>query len=141
TGASFLPKAGQWMNQIKVFFGVLLLAVAIWLLERILPGNLSLLLWALLALVYGIVLGALEPAASAAQRLVKGLVWVLLVYGVLAFAGVMMGNSHPLQPLPPITAGTDIGVGVSAYTPCYNAGSVADLEQRSTTAPGPVMLD
>lgn len=141
TGASFLPKAGQWMNQIKVFFGVLLLGVAIWLLERILPGNLSLLLWALLALVYGIVLGALEPAASAAQRLVKGLGWVLLVYGVLAFTGVLMGNNNPLQPLQPVTGGTDNRVSVSASTPFYKTDSVAELEQRIATAPGLVMLD
>lgn len=141
TGASFLPKAGQWMNQIKVFFGVLLLGVAIWLLERILPGNLSLLLWALLALIYGIVLGALEPAASAAQRLVKGLGWVLLVYGVLAFTGVLMGNNNPLQPLQPITGGTESRVSVSASTPFYTTDSVAELEQRIATAPGLVMLD
>ena len=141
TGASFLPKAGQWMNQIKVFFGVLLLGVAIWLLERILPGNLSLLLWALLALVYGIVLGALEPAASAAQRLVKGLGWVLLVYGVLAFTGVLMGNNNPLQPLQPVTGGTESRVSVSASTPFYKTDSVSELEQRIATAPGLVMLD
>ena len=141
TGASLLPKAGQWMNQIKVFFGVLLLGVAIWLLERILPGNLSLLLWALLALVYGIVLGALEPAASAAQRLVKGLGWVLLVYGVLAFTGVLMGNNNPLQPLQPVTGGTDNRVSASASTPFYKTDSVAELEQRIATAPGLVMLD
>lgn len=141
TGASFLPKAGQWMNQIKVFFGVLLLGVAIWLLARILPGNLSLLLWALLALVYGIVLGALEPAASAAQRLVKGLGWVLLVYGVLAFAGVLMGNSNPLRPLQPLTATTNTSANTSATTPFYKTDSVADLEQRIATATGLVMLD
>ena len=141
TGASFLPKAGQWMNQIKVFFGVLLLGVAIWLLERILPGNLSLLLWALLALVYGVVLGALEPAATAAQRLVKGLGWVLLVYGVLAFTGVLMGNNNPLQPLQPITGGTESRVSASAPTPFFKTDSVAELEQRIATAPGLVMLD
>ena len=141
TGASFLPKAGQWMNQIKVFFGVLLLGVAIWLLERILPGNLSLLLWALLALVYGVVLGALEPAATAAQRLVKGLGWVLLVYGVLAFTGVLLGNNNPLQPLQPITGGTESRVSASAPTPFFKTDSVAELEQRIATAPGLVMLD
>ena len=140
TGASFLPKAGQWMNQIKVFFGVLLVGVAIWLLERILPGNLSLLLWALLALTYGIVLGALEPAASAAQRLIKALGWVLLIYGVLAFAGALMGNSNPLQPLQPI-ATLQTSDQPTATTPFYKTDSVAELEQRIASAPGLVMLD
>src|SRR5690606_14098956 len=124
-----------------IFFGVLLLGVAIWLLERILPGNLSLLLWALLALEYGIVLGALEPAASAAQRLVKGLGWVLLVYGVLAFAGVLMSNSNPLRALQPVIGGPDNRVRASASAPCYKTDSVAELEQRIASAPGVVMLD
>ena len=75
TGASLLPKAGAWMNQVKVFFGVLLVvAVALWLVSRLLPAPVSLLLWALLAIVYALILGALEPAQSLAQRCVK--VWL-----------------------------------------------------------------
>ena len=48
TGGKFLPKAGVWMNAVKGFFGVGLLAVAIGLLERILPPTLSMVLWAML---------------------------------------------------------------------------------------------
>lgn len=141
TGASFLPKAGGWMNQIKAFFGILLLGVAIWLLSRILPENISLLLWALLALFYGISLGALEPAASGIQRLVKGLAWVFLLYGIIAFVGVLQGNSNPLQPL----SGSQQFIG-SNSTPAhasafFRSSSVAEIEKQIAASQQPVMLD
>src|SRR5690554_1921433 len=78
TGASILAKAGAWMDQIKSFFGVILLGVAIWLLARILPASISLRLWAILAITYAVVLGALEPAISIAQRFIKGIGWIIL---------------------------------------------------------------
>ncbi|MFG1490445.1 protein-disulfide reductase DsbD, partial [Oceanospirillum sp. HFRX-1_2] len=51
-GGKWLPRAGGWMLEVKAFFGVLLLGVAISLLSRLLPGNVSILLWSLLAIVY-----------------------------------------------------------------------------------------
>lgn len=141
TGASFLPKAGGWMNQIKAFFGILLLGVAIWLLSRILPDSISLLLWALLALFYGISLGALEPAVSGIQRLAKGLAWVFLLYGIAAFIGVLQGNSNPLQPLSGglVTNGTNSTTAHrSAF---YRSDSVSDIERRIAASQQPVMLD
>ncbi len=142
TGASVLPKAGGWMNQIKVFFGILLLGVAIWLLSRILPGSVSLLLWALLAIVYGVILGAFEAAASGGQRLIKGIAWVLLLYGVMALAGTLMGNTNPLQPLKLSTLSSAPEQSAAAEeTPFYRTDSVADIQQKIATATGPVMLD
>jgi len=51
SGGKLLPKAGNWMNVIKNIFGLLLLAVPIFLLERFLPVNVSTILWAVLILV------------------------------------------------------------------------------------------
>ncbi len=141
TGASFLPKAGGWMNQIKAFFGILLLGVAIWLLSRILPESISLLLWALLALFYGISLGALEPAASGIQRLVKGLAWVFLLYGIAAFIGVLQGNSNPLQPLNGGLIAVSTNNTTAHSSAFYRSDSVTDIEHRIAASQQPVMLD
>ena len=46
SGGHLLPKAGVWMNSVKAVFGVGLLAVAIWLLERVIPAGATLALWA-----------------------------------------------------------------------------------------------
>ena len=142
SGASFLPKAGGWMDQVKAFFGVLLLGVAIWLLSRFLPGQMSLLLWALLALMYGVVLGAFEAAASARQRLVKGIAWVFFLYGVIAFIGVLQGQSNPLQPLATQTAAVSSENTRSGHGSAFQkTTSVAQLQQIIANSPRPVMVD
>ncbi|MDV5172002.1 protein-disulfide reductase DsbD [Photobacterium rosenbergii] len=49
-GNKLLPKAGNWMNHVKAFFGFVLLAVPLFLLERILPDALMPYLWSLLGI-------------------------------------------------------------------------------------------
>jgi thiol:disulfide interchange protein DsbD len=78
TGASVMPKAGMWMDQVKIFFGVLLLAVAIWILGRVLPETIYLFAWTVLLAIYGTVLGAFEAAASVKQRIVKGIALLMM---------------------------------------------------------------
>jgi thiol:disulfide interchange protein DsbD len=94
-----LPRAGAWMNAVKALFGVLLLAVAIWLLERIVPGWLNMLLWALLLIVSAMYMGALSQPVNNWLKLWKGLGFVLLTWGVLLLVGLGSGHYDPLQPL------------------------------------------
>lgn len=142
TGASMLPKAGGWMDQIKAFFGILLLGVAIWLLSRFLPGSIALLLWALLALVYGVVLGAFEPAATGKQRLVKGIAWVFFLYGAVAFVGVLQGQSDPLKPLAVKSVTTaSAPVAEKQTSPFFKTDSVAKVKEMISNSQRPIMLD
>lgn len=106
SGASMMPKAGGWMDQIKVFFGILLIGVAIWLLSRFLDATLVLAMWGILAIVYAIYLGAIEPlehsleeSPSGIKRTIKGISFVVLVYGVIALMGALQGNDDPMKPL------------------------------------------
>lgn len=98
-GGKFLPSAGEWMNTIKAVFGVLLLAVAVWLLERILPGPVTLVLWAALLIPSGIFMGAFEKSEKGWPRLWKGIGIIFIVYGVLLMIGAATGESDPLRPL------------------------------------------
>src|SRR5690606_38994796 len=78
------------------------LAIAAWLLERILPSAVSMFLWALLLIIPAIFLGALDALphpASGRRRLWKGVGIVMLTYGVLLLIGVASNNTDPLQPL------------------------------------------
>ncbi len=98
----FLPKAGVWMDRVKVVFGVLLLGVAIWILERILPHTVSMLLWAVLLVLFAVYLGAtdsLERCATARKVLSKGFGIMILSYGILLLVGVAAGTGDPLHPL------------------------------------------
>jgi len=102
-GGKFLPSAGEWMNTIKAVFGVLLLAVAVWLLERILPGPVTLALWAALLIPSGIFMGALEKTEKGWPRLWKGIGFLFLIYGTILIIGAASGESDPLRPLKTIS--------------------------------------
>jgi thiol:disulfide interchange protein DsbD len=103
TGAGkLLPRAGAWMDATKAVFGVLLLGVGIWMLERILPLAVTMALWGVLLMVSAIYMRALEPipqGASGWYRLWKGLGLVLLIYGALLLVGAASGGKDVLQPL------------------------------------------
>ncbi len=99
-GGALLPKSGTWMIGVRNAFGVLLLGVAIWLLERVLPGQLSLALWGLLAGGVALFLGALELGPKThRQKLGQLAGLLLLVYALAAWTGALQGQDDPLRPL------------------------------------------
>lgn len=140
----WLPHAGHWMERIKAVFGVLLLAVALSLLERMLPAAILMVLWATLLIVVATYMGALQPiihGAPAWRTLVKGLGLVLLIYGILLLVGMAAGGRDPLQPLRGVNliAGAVGGTSSHAFR---RVKTVTDVEQAVRAADGrTVMLD
>lgn len=99
---SLLPKSGPWMEGVKRFFGVIMLATALWLVSPFVPVPAQMLGWALLLIVPAVYLQALDPLpprASGVQRFGKGLGFVLLLCGAAMLMGVLGGARSPLQPL------------------------------------------
>jgi len=74
-GRRFMPQPGPWMNRVKAGFGIMMLAVAIWLLERVIPAPLTLGLWAVLLAVTGVQLGALNLWGQAGRAPVREPDW------------------------------------------------------------------
>jgi thiol:disulfide interchange protein DsbD len=145
SAGELLPRAGAWMDVVKAVFGVLLLGVAIWMLTRILPGPVTLALWAALAFVTGYCLTALggreiRSGYDAVRRAVGALA---VVYGVLLLIGALSGRSSPLQPLAGFGGGATGGT-VAQATVFKRIKTIADLEREvaAATASGrPAMLD
>ena len=103
SAGKLLPKTGPWMNTIKAGFGVMMMGLAIWMMERVLPGTVTLALWALLVFLTGVFLGAFEPLPqqpSASKRLAKGLGVLACLYGALMLIGATLGGEDPMRPLP-----------------------------------------
>ena len=99
TGGKFLPKAGVWMNAVKGFFGVGLLAVAIGLLERILPPTLSMVLWAMLCAGTAVWMGAFAQAHTRGAQVFKALGLLVFAYAIALLIGAWSGQTNPLKPL------------------------------------------
>ncbi|MDX1298232.1 MAG: protein-disulfide reductase DsbD [Pseudomonas sp.] len=99
-GGALLPKSGTWMITVRNLFGALLMAVAIWLLERVVPGPVSLALWGLLAAGVALWLGVLELTPKTHhQKFAQLLGLPLLVYALVAWVGALQGQDDPLRPL------------------------------------------
>lgn len=143
SAGKLLPRAGAWMNAVKAVFGVMLLAVALWMADRILPGWITLSLWALLFIASAIYMGALEPIGdkSGWHKLWKGLGLSMLVYGIVLIIGVAGGSRDLLQPLKVFQGGTGSGMmQTQAKLNFEKIDSLAELQARVGQGQ-PVMLD
>lgn len=134
TGATVLPKAGAWMNRIKYLFGFMLVGVAIWLVSRLLPGPLVLALWGALAVAVGIVAGALSSPTESAQRWLKTPALMIFIYGVVAIAGALQGNSDLLNPIGESTHS-------ESEAPFVKTTSIAEINTLIAESQQPVMVD
>lgn len=104
----FLPKAGPWMVAIKGAFGFMMLGLAIWMLSRMLPGTVTMAMWAVLILVAGVFMGGvttLTADSSNSQKLGRAFGLLVILYGITLFAGAMTGGSNPLKPLASVNLG------------------------------------
>ena len=146
SAGKLLPRAGAWMNAVKAVFGVGLLALGIWMLERIVPGNVIMVLWGLLAVVCAIYLGALDrlpEGASGWARLWKALGVSLLLFGAIQFVGAASGGDYWLRPLDHLASGASSDAA-EPKVPFTRIKSLQDLETEVAKANdqgAPAMLD
>ena len=153
SAGALLPKAGGWMNAVKYFFGVMMLAIAIYLISPIIPAWVNMLLWAMLLIASAVYLHALDPLASPVsgwKRLWKAVGVVLLLGGVALLLGMLGGSRDLLQPLTVYRGTSSNGGGAgNASSAATEHGlkferikSVAELDAKIAASKGKeVMLD
>ena len=143
SAGAWLPRSGAWMHAIKRFFGLLLLAVALWVVQPVLPAPVGLGLWGALLLIAGFMLRPFDANPhSGAPR-----VWLqrasgiaALAWGVMQFVGAASGGHDPLQPLVHLAQAR--GTAVAGDAPAFRVvRSVAELDSELQRAGRPVMLD
>jgi thioredoxin:protein disulfide reductase len=140
SAGALLPRAGAWMESVKRFFGVLLLAVAIWLITPVIPTWAVMLLWAFLLIGSAMFLHAIDSLpdqASGFRRLWKGVGIASLVGGISMLIGAMSGATDPLQPLAALGGAKPHATSEAQF---QRVKSVAELDQRIATAKGKYVL-
>jgi len=100
SAGALLPKAGMWMDSVKRFFGVLMLAVGWWLVSPVLPGAVQMMGWAALFVGYGVYL-----LMNSGRWVAKSVGVIVAVLGVAQLVGVVSGGRDPLAPLAHLTGG------------------------------------
>ncbi len=134
---ALLPRAGAWMEGVKQFFGVLLVGVAIWTVQPVLPAALALALWG--ALLVGSAVALLEFRRAGHRPLWRLVVAAVAgVIGVLQFVGAASGGTDPLQPLEHLRGEGRSPSLAASFVPVR---SVIELDHALHTAGRPVMLD
>jgi thiol:disulfide interchange protein DsbD len=134
---ALLPRAGAWMEGVKQFFGVLLVGVAIWTVQPVLPAELALALWG--ALLVGSAVALVEFRRAGRRPLWRMVVAAVAgVIGVIQFVGAASGGSDPLQPLEQLRGGSRSPSLSVNFVPVHG---VTDLDLALRNAGRPVMLD
>jgi thiol:disulfide interchange protein DsbD len=137
-----LPRAGAWMEAVKQFFGVMLLALAIWIIQPLLPVSVQMLLWAALLIFSAIYLRALDALphnANGWHRLLKGIGLFALLLGAAYLVGALSGSRDILRPLGNISRAEAPSPDPVRFS---RVKDIAELDQRIAQAPGKfVMLD
>jgi thiol:disulfide interchange protein DsbD len=149
SAGSLLPRAGAWMEGVKRLFGVMLLAVAIWLVSPVMPGAAVMLLWGALLLIVAVylhVFDRLPDAARGWQRLFKGVGVLMAIVGVAQVLGALSGGSDAVQPLAHLASAARGPAAAAAGAHAEGVSfrrvkTVAELEAAVKSAGRPVMLD
>ena len=140
SAGSLLPRAGAWMNGVKRLFGLLLIAVAIWMVMPVFPVTVNMLLWGGFAILCATFLhvGQALPAGSGAGACARKALGVLfLVGGLFQLIGAASSGRDVLQPLAHLRGG---GAAVEAQQ-FTRIRTVAELDQALGAGGPPVLLD
>ncbi|KNZ33865.1 MAG: hypothetical protein AD742_03815 [Methylibium sp. NZG] len=147
SAGSLLPRAGVWMERVKHFFGVMLLAVALWLVSPVLPGWALMVGAAALLLASAVYLGAFErlpDGVTPGRAVTKGAGLMLAVLATLQLAGVASGGRDLLQPLQHLSGGGAAGGTLVAKKDELHFQAVTNLagvDAAVRASAKPVMLD
>lgn len=110
SAGKFMPKPGAWMTMVTAVFGVMMLGVAIWMLEKIVDPSVTTLLYGLLGIGFAIYLGVFEKESHVFK---KSVAVVMFIYSVALFLGFLAGSASMTQPLG-FLKGSSSGVSVES---------------------------
>jgi thiol:disulfide interchange protein DsbD len=141
SAGKFMPKPGAWMTMVSAIFGVMMLGVAIWMLERVTDIYVTMALYSMLGIGFSIYLGAFDKGSHIFKR---SIAVIMFIYSVALLIGVLGGStsmSKPLSFLKPQVA-SSITQMKSKHTEFLRVTSVAELDELLAKHKGKkIMLD
>ncbi|MGA1933611.1 protein-disulfide reductase DsbD [Arcobacter sp. YIC-464] len=130
----YMPKPGGWMDSVSKIFGIVMLAVAVWMLDRVLEPIYVMWLWALLFLATGIYLRIYK------HILAQLITVVIFIYGASLMVGALSGATNPLEPFSKFTSAQGVAVNKNELQFKY-VKNLAQLDEAIKASSKPVMLD
>ena len=96
SAGKFMPKPGAWMTMVTAVFGVMMLGVAIWMLEKIVDPSITTLLYGLLGIGFAIYLGVFEKESHVFKKSVSV---IMFIYSIALLLSFLAGSASMLHPL------------------------------------------
>ncbi len=141
----FMPKPGGWMSRVSQVFGIMMLGLAIFMLARILPAGLTMILWAMMSIGTALYLGLFEGKnpETVGGYLSKLFAILFFLYGAALFIGGISGATSTLRPLAPF-AGSAVSAAypeVTSNTKNRRGYSIERLKKEVAASSKPVVVD
>ncbi len=96
SAGKFMPKPGAWMTMVSAIFGVMMLAVAIWMLEKILDPSIIMVMYSILGIGFSLYLGVFEKDHHFFKH---SIAMIIFIYSIALFIGFLAGYSSMTKPL------------------------------------------
>ena len=146
SAGKLLPKAGRWMDSIKAGFGVALLLMAVWMLDRVVPVTVTMTLTAIILIIAAIYMRAVDAIAHDAKgwlKLWKGVGVMLLLYGSALLIGVFSGGKSLIYPLKGLSSNSASAseLNTLSFVTVTTIGQLEPLLKQAKESGKPVMLD
>ncbi|TNJ38217.1 protein-disulfide reductase DsbD [Chlorobaculum thiosulfatiphilum] len=145
SAGSLLPKAGAWMVGVKYVFGLLLIAVAIWMVTPVLPPQALMVAWGALGILSSVFAGVFGPPAeklTIGGKFTKALGLMLFIIGVMELAGAASGGANALEPLSGLRGGSGSVAAETERLAFKRIRSIDELDRELQASAGKlVMLD
>ncbi|MAC84757.1 MAG: thiol:disulfide interchange protein [Arcobacter sp.] len=130
----FMPKPGGWMDSVSKVFGIIMLAIAVWMLDRVLDASIVMFLWSALFLGAAIYLNVYK------HILAQTITAIIFLYGVALFFGTISGATNPLKPFEKFTNASGVVSQTQAVKFSY-IKNIKELDLAIAASSKPVMLD
>jgi thiol:disulfide interchange protein DsbD len=129
SAGKFMPKPGAWMTMVTAIFGVMMLGVAVWMLERIVDASVTMLLYSMIGIGFAIYLGVFDKESHIFKRSVAV---ITFIYSLALFIGVLGGSTSmtkPLSFLKPQVVSTASVQSQSAHKKFIKVSSIPELDK------------
>ncbi|WP_139470969.1 protein-disulfide reductase DsbD [Campylobacter armoricus] len=136
-GGSFL-KSGAWMLKIKVFFGFIMLIMAVWMLERVLNANIILMLYGIIGVFFASFMGLFDEVKNNFDKFKKASMILVLAYSLSILLGGFMGSKSLLKPLEFNTA---LSLKTTSSLNFKAIKNLQELQEELQNSTKPVMLE
>ena len=140
----FMPRPGGWMTAVSQTFGVMMLALGIFMLGKVISPSIAMLLWSLLFIGTAFYMGVFDNSSTRAgmKKIFQVLAFVFLIYGASLFLGFLTGAKSILHPFKPFTSGKMVSQGaISTHVEAKTGYSIAKLQEEVEASAKPVVVD